>query len=291
MAWLRVCFLALVGVVKSVDLACTDAEPQSPRDVTPGYTGDLATRYEPYGEEERRNFLQANLHFHLGAEHKNVGEYDQAPPSGDLASTVAPGLFCNPDALSPAEKAPYNFQHCKNVSVGLTYEFHWVFSSGAPGQLADDGSEGELGIADGLGGAFARTVNADVVVRGQVCLIYNNASLDTAAKIEADYADFLTKWRSPSAGQAVKYVGSTTGSSYNDNVCSPAEVNWHVDLKCCKLSAQAFDRTCQAMYDEGLREDLKPKGSRPPVDRRWVADVTFPLQPVCEIPFREGNTN
>ncbi|CAJ1346984.1 unnamed protein product, partial [Effrenium voratum] len=155
---------------------------------------------------------------------------------------------------------------------------------GAPGQLADDGSEGELGIADGLGGAFARTVNADVIVRGQVCLIYNNASLDTAAKIEADYADFLTKWRPPPAGQAVKYVGSTTGSSYNDNVCSPAEVNWHVDLKCCKLSAQAFDRTCQAMYDEGLREDLKPKGSRPPVDRRWVADVTFPLQPVCEIP-------
>ncbi|CAJ1424518.1 unnamed protein product [Effrenium voratum] len=289
MAVMRACLLALVCVVKCADLACTDAEPQSPRDVTPGYVGHLTTRYEPYGEEERRNFLQANLHFHLGAEHRSKGEYDQAPPASGLESTVAPGLFCKTDGLTAPELADYTFEHCKNVSVGNTYEFHWVFSTGAPGQLADDGNEGELGIADGLGGAFARTVNADVIVRGQVCLIYNNASLDTDAKIEADYADFLVKWRSPAPGQAVKYVGSTTGSSYNDEVCSPAEVNWHVDLKCCKLSAQAFDRTCKAMYDEGLREDLKPKGSRPPVDKRFVADVTFPLSHVCELPVRAGN--
>ncbi|CAJ1334320.1 unnamed protein product [Effrenium voratum] len=223
MAVMRACLLALVSVVKCADLACTDAEPQSPRDVTPGYVGHLTTRYEPYGEEERRNFLQANLHFHLGAEHRSAGEYDQDPPTSGLESTVAPGLFCKTDGLTAPELADYTFEHCKNVSVGNTYEFHWVFSTGAPGQLADDGNEGELGIADGLGGAFARTVNADVIVRGQVCLIYNNASLDTDAKTEADYADFLTKWRSPKPGQAVKYVGSTTGSSYNNVVCSPAE--------------------------------------------------------------------
>ena len=131
MAVMRACLLALVSVVKCADLACTDAEPQSPRDVTPGYVGHLTTRYEPYGEEERRNFLQANLHFHLGAEHRSAGEYDQDPPTSGLESTVAPGLFCKTDGLTAPELADYTFEHCKNVSVGNTYEFHWVFSTGA----------------------------------------------------------------------------------------------------------------------------------------------------------------
>eukprot|EP00439_Symbiodinium_sp_Y106_P013713 s5403_g1.t5 len=59
-------------------------------------------------------------------------------------------------------------------------------------------------------------------------------------------ATFLEQWQQPPAGSAV---------------CSPVEVNWH------------------DMMDAGLEADVSPKGSRRPVDRRWVSDVTFPLVP------------
>eukprot|EP00439_Symbiodinium_sp_Y106_P006481 s2582_g1.t1 len=47
-----------------------------------------------------------------------------------------------------------------------------------PGRLQEDGDEGQLGITAGLGGAFTRTNNADVIVRAQICLIVNDPSLD-----------------------------------------------------------------------------------------------------------------
>ncbi|CAJ1397825.1 unnamed protein product [Effrenium voratum] len=266
-------------------LKCEDAEPQAPRNVSCGFVGEKKARVKPLDSDSVIKFIQCNLHFHLGAEHLSAGEYDldSPPPGTEKASTVTPGKFCSVCDIPPVQLEPYEFEYCKNVSVGNTYEFHWVFSTGAPlVGLRDDGEEGQLGITDGLGGALNRTNNPKVIVRGQACRIINNASLDTEAKIEADYADFLTQWRTPPAGQGVRYMGSTTGDAFNDEVCSPIEVNWHMDTKCCTLSAQAFDRTCKAMYDEGLRDDLKPKGSRAPVSAANSAKVVFPLsEPTC----------
>ncbi|CAJ1454553.1 unnamed protein product [Effrenium voratum] len=266
-------------------LKCEDAEPQAPRNVTCGFVGEKKARVKPLDTDAVFKFIQANLHFHLGAEHLSAGEYDldSPPPGVEKASSVAPGKFCGLCDIPAQQLQPFDFEHCKNVSVGNTYEFHWVFSTGAPlVGLRDDGEEGQLGITDGLGGALNRTINPKVIVRGQACRIINNASLDTEEKIDADYADFLTQWRQPPLGQGVRYMGSTTGNSFDDEVCSPIEVNWHVDTKCCTLSAQAFDRTCKAMYDEGLREDLKPKGSRAPVSAANSATVIYPLsEPAC----------
>ncbi|CAJ1454551.1 unnamed protein product [Effrenium voratum] len=266
-------------------LKCEDAEPQAPRNVTCGFVGEKKARVKPLDTDAVFKFIQANLHFHLGAEHLSAGEYDldSPPPGVEKASSVALGKFCGLCDIPAQQLQPFDFEHCKNVSVGNTYEFHWVFSTGAPlVGLRDDGEEGQLGITDGLGGALNRTINPKVIVRGQACRIINNASLDTEEKIGADYADFLTQWRQPPLGQGVRYMGSTTGNSLDDEVCSPIEVNWHVDTKCCTLSAQAFDRTCKAMYDEGLREDLKPKGSRAPVSAANSATVIYPLsEPAC----------
>ena len=283
--------LALQG--HAVDLLCEDAEPQAPRDVSPGYVGERLTRYEPYGSVFVPRFEQVNIHWHLGAEHRMDEQYDRRPPAWASNVTVekdgeqelvVPGLWCPTDGINDTllDEDSYTFQHCKAARVGGVYEFHWVFSTGGPGTLQEDGSEGELGISAGLGGAFNRTNNADVIVRAQVCLIVHdpNATGGPNDYFNADGKPFLEEWRQPPAGSAVRYVGSTTGTAYDDEVCSPVEVNWHVDQRCCHLSAQAMDKLCEEMIAVGLEADVAPKGSRRPVDRRWVSDITFPLVPI-----------
>ena len=77
-----------------------------------------------------------------------------------------------------------------------------------------------------------------MIVRGQVCRIIHDKNL---LDVEADYNNFVQNWRQPPLGRAVRYIGSTTGTDFNNSVCSPLEVNWHVDTECCTLSAQTFD--------------------------------------------------
>ncbi|CAE6941653.1 unnamed protein product [Symbiodinium sp. KB8] len=284
-------FCCLVWKARGADLLCEDAEPQAPRDVSPGYVGERITRYEPYGSDQIDRFIQVNIHWHLGAEHRMEDAYDRRPPEwasyvtvpdeNNESQQVVPGLWCPTDGIDDAklDESSFNFTYCKAAQVGGTYEFHWVFSTGGPKSdgLQEDGDEGQLGITAGLGGAFTRTNNADVIVRAQVCLIVNDPSLNDY--VDAKNRTFLEQWQQPPAGSAVRYVGSTTGTSYDDEVCSPVEVNWHVDQRCCTLSAQAMDNLCKDMIDAGLEADVAPKGSRRPVDRRWVSDVTFPLVP------------
>ena len=45
-----------------------------------------------------------------------------------------------------------------------------------------------------------------------------------------------------------------------------------------RCSFCAFGVLCQDMIDAGLEADVSPKGSRRPVDRRWVSDVPPPSQ-------------
>mmetsp|Transcript_37953 Transcript_37953/g.77654 ORF Transcript_37953/g.77654 Transcript_37953/m.77654 type:complete len:299 (+) Transcript_37953:48-944(+) len=279
----------LVWEARGADLLCQDAEPQAPRDVSPGYIGERITRYEPYGSDQIDRFEQVNIHWHLGAEHRMENAYDRrspewasyvtVPDENHVSQPVVPGLWCPTDGIDDAklDESSFSFTYCKAAQVGGTYEFHWVFSTGGPGRLQEDGDEGQLGITAGLGGAFTRTNNADVIVRAQICLIVNDPSLNDY--VDAKNRTFLEQWQQPPAGSAVRYVGSTTGPSYDDEVCSPVEVNWHVDQRCCILSAQAMDNLCKDMIDAGLEADVSPKGSRRPVDRRWVSDVTFPLVP------------
>ncbi|CAE7785217.1 unnamed protein product, partial [Symbiodinium necroappetens] len=270
-------------------LLCEDAEPQSPRDLTPTFKGGLQARVRPLDGDATPRFIQANLHFHLGAEHKSEipnGYFHEADDVGLATPLVRPdpsireGYFCGLDDVSSDDRDFYNFTFCKDVSVNYTYEFHWVFSTGAPLiGLRDEGAEGQLGITDGLGGALNRTNNPKIIVRGQVCrIIYNKSLVD----VEADYDNFVNQWRQPPLGRAVRYIGSTTGTDFNNSVCSPLEVNWHVDTECCTLSAQTFDRLCEAMEGQGLSKDLAPKPSRILVSEEISATVAFPLSPSPE---------
>ena len=264
-------------------LLCQDAEPQAPKNVTPGFVGDRPTRFTPLDGNIPNQFIQVNLHWHLGAEHYSLGEYDITPggptardaeiqsviPAQPQPSTTQPGFFCDVKGFEDKLNA-FNFQHCVDAFVGYTYEFHWVYSSGGP--LSDT-----FQLWPGLGQVFNRTITPAIVVRGQACRVINDESL-TAAEIEADYQNFIQQWRQPPLGQGVRYVGSTTGSSVNNEVCSPVTVHgWHVDTKCCTILAQTMDRTCQEMIALGLADDVKPKGSRELVAKEWSSIVQYPL--------------
>ncbi|CAE7812848.1 unnamed protein product, partial [Symbiodinium microadriaticum] len=183
------------AVAVEARVVARDAEPQSPRDLTPGFVGGLEPRVRPLDGDATPRFIQANLHFHLGAEHRsNItnGYFQSAEDVGLSTPLVRPqsspdireGYFCGLDDVSSDDRDYYPFTHCKGVSVNYTYEFHWVYSTGAPLiGLRDEGDEGQLGITDGLGGALARTNNPKIIVRGQVCrIIYNKSlgSLDSA---------------------------------------------------------------------------------------------------------------
>ncbi|CAE7835505.1 unnamed protein product [Symbiodinium sp. CCMP2592] len=273
----------LEGSENDPPLYCRDAEPQSPRDVSSGFVGDMRARMKPLDGDAIKDFTQVNLHWHLGAEHYSKGEYDipvgkhlhyrHGVPEWDghplVPEGTQPGFFCNLRHYDDYLK-PYDFQYCKHAKVGYTYEFHWVFSSAGP-------LEREFRIFNGLGQAFNRSKNPTAIVRGQVCRIINDERLRTEDQIEEDYNNFIEQWREPYLGDAVRYVGSTTGPSYNNEVCSPLQVNWHVDTKCCTLTAQTMDRTCQRMAELGLTTDLAPHGSRELVDRAYSSVVAYPL--------------
>ena len=310
-------------------LLCSNAQPQAPRNLDPAFIGDLEAPYEPVDGEVVNDFIQVNLHFHLGAEHYSPGEYDIAPQdtgfgrfrsqlSGRASKNfwclkpyyrhlkycqhylagvideldwlvqynektnppmpdVRPGFFCGLEGIHRWYLHPYKFRYCEDVKVGYTYEFHWVYSSAGP-------LSSQPAVYPGLGQVFNRSVTPVVIVRGQVCRIINNWHLKTKRQVYADYNNFLYQWRQPSIADAVRYVGSTTSDAYDNNVCSPVEVNWHMDTKCCTLSAQAMDLTCKKMKAQGLTGDLRPQSSRELVARDWSSTVAYPLEESEDIP-------
>jgi len=218
------------------DLLCTDAESQSPRDVTAGSVGLKKTKAEPLSSVNK--LAQVNTHYHEGAEHFSGGEYDTP---GDNAG----GYYCDSLSLTatPAQLEPFEFEHCMDMEVGSTYEMHWVHSSGG------------TSIGVGLGGAFARQANPLVVVQAQVFLVVN----------DEEYArdDLMHGWVGDLATDAVKYLGSTTGTSYDNEVCSPYLVSWHVDRECHMIAASTMDAMCRDMAEMyKMSVDLEPHGSR-----------------------------
>ena len=231
---------------KSSALACANAQPQSPKDVSSSYTAGTATPTTPGSVQTTIGSLgKANVHFHLHAEHKSAGEYDT--PTTEAGKY---GYDCGTleGSLTTAQKAAYAWEYCKETEVGETYEIHWVYSSGA-------GST----ISDGLGGAFTYQNNPFVVVRAQVFVITNDSADDLPSG-----ADLFDGWRSDSITDAVAYLGSTTGTSYNNtDTCSPYSVTWQVDRKCQRISAKSFDAMCKTMKStHGMDDDLHPHSSR-----------------------------
>merc|ERR1712137_177206 len=230
-----------------------------------------------------------NVHWHLGAEHRSKGEYDEqgkSPQVGGLtAATAAPtrrleseiqamedefwenreekrwlaavryGFACHHyDANDKAFTTPYEWKHCIGMEVGATYEVHWPHSVlGAchtPWQYQSPFYDGVLCHAtDEIIGSCATN---------KECL-YNavgvQAQIFTIVNDESYYFPDLIRGMivsAPAFGQDVAYyTGSFTGSSRNNIVCSAfTPITWQVDRKCHKISASTFDKMCADMKQQ-----------------------------------------
>lgn len=233
---------------------CVDAEPQAPRDVSVGASGNLAPRTAVIPLSDVPNLVHVNTHFHLGAEHRSAGQYDIEPDT--KAEGIVPGFMCDTSSLTSDEMLPYDFQHCHDVEVGKSYEFHWVRSS--------HGSS----IGPGLGGAFARGLNPLVAVQAQVFYVANMGSNHSHPNLAHEYD-------AASAAETVSYMGSTTGTSWDNEYCSPLAVSWHVDPQCHCLSAASLDEMCRVMKEDyGAEADAHPHNSRTLVSEDWVVPET-----------------
>jgi len=280
-------------------LLCENAEVQSPRDLAANASGMRPAKAVTLNDAQAHKLPQTNIHFHLGAEHRSdayndgtdtaafdrgFGESEPVSPPARGWSTPPqrghvprPGWMCPSAPYTVAQLTDsYEWKCCTGeMHVGKSYEVHYVHSTAAPGtDIEPDLSDG-LGSAAGLARGLA---NPMVVVEAMVYHIINDAS----PQYTYSGHDLVHGWDVPAMayGSRAMYPGSTTGNSFNNTVCSPYAVTWHVDKECHPVSAASFDEMCCTMRDTyGLRADLAPHASRLLVSPEWVApaDEVVPL--------------
>ncbi len=207
----------------SADL-CLDAGPQTPRDISK--TGGLNTVSFPVAPPAAEMNL-CNIHTHTNAEHKGPGF------SVFVDDTDHGGYACNDgSSLSEAEltAAPGAFG---GVKPGDTIEVHWVHTS----------CQAEPG--EGLGACVPETCTDPVLrVEAQAFLIVNDADaldfMEFATTVENESGGYNANALPEGTGTPVQFLGSTTGPSYTQATCSPAQVTWNVRPQCAKLDINSL---------------------------------------------------
>ena len=204
---------------------CVDMGPQTPRDIA-SKTGVNPVNF-PWAPASTEMNL-CNIHTHTNAEHKGPG-FSVFVDGSDYG-----GYACNgTDNLSEAELAPYDGSYGK-VKSGDTIEVHWVHTTcnATPGE--------------GLGSCVPEGCeNPSLRVETQVFLVVNDRSaanfMDYAYQGNQVNGLHQPKSIPSTTGKPVVFLGSTTGPSYTQSVCSPFKVNWSVRPQCQKLDIASLD--------------------------------------------------
>lgn len=205
---------------------CLDAGPQTPRDISS--TIGLNTVTFPKAPPSTSMNL-CNIHTHTNAEHKGPGF------SVFVDATDNGGYACNETAdLTEAELMPSEGAY-KGVVPGQTIEVHWVHTT-------CDATPGE-----GLGACVPEGCTDPLLrVEAQTFLVVNDeTALDftVMADVIEEKGGFYQAGMIPSdTGTPVTFPGSTTGPSYTQSVCSPAQVTWNVRPMCAKLDINSLHR-------------------------------------------------
>jgi len=266
---------------------------QAGANVTRGYVGGLDAgewRVPITTAYDQTDLCPVNVHWHLGAEHLSVGEFDEHGKG-----PVAPETYCDEnvdggrrlaeectrlgfrchhyDAADPKFTTPYEWKHCTNMIVGETYEVHWPHS--AAGACGTDWQY-QTPFYDGV---FCHDGVVNILT-----------PLNTYKKIGVQSQTFTIvndeDYYEPNlfAGMIVRdefgtdmamYTGSTTGTSRDNDVCSRfAPITWQVDRTCHMVSASSFDKMCEQMkaQSDDMKDDLYPHGSRELVADHLVAN-------------------
>ena len=209
---------------------CVDFGPQTPRDIS-GATG-LNLADFPFAPPPAQMNL-CNIHTHTNAEHKGPGFniFVNDSDSGGYACNGTPDLT---DAELASAPGAYG-----GVKPGDTIEVHWVHTT-------CDTTPGE-----GLGACVpASCTNPSLRVEAQTFLVVNDA--DAADFTEMAYRGNMVdgmhqaKMIPSDTGEPVVFRGSTTGPSYTQAVCSPAQVTWSVRPQCTKLDINSLHRWAES---------------------------------------------
>jgi len=298
------------------DIECEDAGAQSATDVTKGAAGDLDPALAPIVDYNDMGMCTVNVHWHIGAEHRSEGQYDENQsfdhPNKDtyagshrrLASAdggMNIGHMCKAgkdlwEANDPSVRNTdgsvneYDWKYCKDMHVGLTYEFHWPHSSlGAcqtPWQYQYHFLDGVLcgatmGNVDiGTASQLLMDKTHGIGVEGQVFTIVNGMGGEA---IRPTW-DVLNGWDRQAAKDVAYYQGSTTGDAVQSganagDMCRGTGnlVTWHVDRECHTLEASTMDEMCRRMLvisADDMSPDVIPHGARETV----VASLTDPAE-------------
>jgi len=260
-----------------------------------------------------------NVHWHSGAEHFSAGEYDctskecapnNRPTGGRQLSKYGllkdedvnadethrvldntdddgpprDGFRCNYyDKNDPRFTRKFDFQYCKNMTVGETYEVHWPHGSatggfvespfaqcGTPNQYQTPFYRGlfcnfpklDLTFPDVVCNGFSyQQVARNFAVQGQVFTIIDDEDYyypDLFRGMITGFGDYGT--------DMAVYIGSSTGSDRNNTKCSMySPVTWQMDRKCHLISASSFDKLCADMLSQhpaDMTNDTSPDGAR-----------------------------
>lgn len=272
--------------------ACTLADgmaavdEQAGANVTAGYVGGMVTDAEPIRAPYHTTAMcPVNVHWHLGAEHLSVGEFDENGSGPDdehrRLGDYRLGHRCHHyDSTDPKFTTPYAWKHChSSMKVGETYEVHWPHSAaGACGTVNQYQTPFYDGVLCGVPDAnYLMAAMADpgleqiVGVESQTYTIVNDEHY-----YYPDMMRGMIKDDSNGMGQDIaSYTGSTTGTSRDNDVCSQyTPITWQVDRKCHMISASAFDKMCGEMMAQrdDMTDDLYAHGSRETVAHHLAAD-------------------
>jgi len=257
---------------ESPNIACTDAaiNEQAGADVTEGVEGLFETTAAPLTEPYwKMGLCPVNVHWHQGTEHRSAGQYDENGMGPTKRRAGRQGFHCHLyDDSDPRFTTEFDWQHCKDMKVGETYEVHWPHSKGGacntPNQYQTPFYDGVFCIPENLG-----ETPSSVGVQAQIFTIVND---------EAYY------WPDLFRGMIVEgqmgsdmafYTGSTTGDGRNNEICSTyAPITWQVDRKCHLISASTFDKMCADMkaQRDDMTDDLRAHGARELVAPEYSAN-------------------
>jgi len=261
------------GVVQALEQAGTN--------VTAGYVGGMNAAGTPI----TTSYLEAglcpvNVHWHLGAEHFSAGQFDQmdgyGPAEGRrLGENVRRGFRCHHyDETDRKFTKEFDWQHCVGMHVGETYEIHWPHSAagacGSPYQYQTPFYDGVF-CNDGIISLDPLNTFSKIGVQSQVFTLVNDEDYYYPDLFRGMIVTDQGDW----GADVVKYTGSTTGTSRNNEICSQyTPITWQVDRKCHLISASSFDKMCADMklQADDMSGDLHAHGARELVDHELAAN-------------------
>ncbi len=232
---------------------CEEAGPQTPRDIA-SKAGSNPVDFAVAPHFNSMNLC--NIHFHKNAEHKGPG-FSVFAGEGESG-----GYACNKkQSLSSRQLRPVTSKTCKGIEVGDTVEVHWVHSSC------------DIEPGPTLGSCLADDCTDPVLkVETQVFLLVNDPR--AASFLAYDYLDNSSGFHQartlPKRNGKVEFLGSTTGPSYNNEQCSPYQVNWSVTPNCNLLDINSLHKWCE----DNVFDEKKAHGVRELVtDERFLSKI------------------